>query len=120
MPLRQVLGVCLMLWLVWCAGLAGVAQTPSTAELIEERRSALEIFAAQISEAEEDELLVLREEVRALRIEADSAIAPLRTRLGELEADLERIGKEAPEGVSELPGIVERRARSVRWCARVI
>jgi len=110
MTLRKVLGIFFMLWLVLCSGMQGFAQTPSTTELIEERRIALEAFAAQISEAGEDELLALREEVRALRLAADSAAAPLRVRLGELEADLERIGKEAPEGVSELPAIVERRA----------
>jgi len=108
--LREVLGLLFVLLCVLGTQLPGFAQSAITAELIEERRGALEAFAAQITEAEEDELLILRENVRALRIEADSAAAPFRARLGELETDLEKIGAEAPEGVSELPSIVERRA----------
>lgn len=72
---------------------------------VEERRSELMSYAEQIADAGEDELLSLREQVRALRLTADTEAGPIRARIEEVQADLARIGEEAPEGVSELPSI---------------
>lgn len=109
-PIGGGLRVLILTLLVLCGQNLGFGQDQSTPELIEEHRNELIAISELIPEVGEDQLLDLREDVRAIRLAADTASGPLRARIGELETDLQKIGKEAPEGAIELPGVVELRA----------
>lgn len=79
-------------------------------ESVDEQLSALQQISREIETASEAELLDLREQVRAIRLDVDNAAAPLRTRSAELQADLDRLGAPPEDGSTELPEIAARRA----------
>ncbi len=99
--IRRTIGLFLLSF--WGVGVA-LAQT-DVAQKIEQHRDELQIAAEQMLEASEDELLELREEIRDIRLMSENETAPLRTRIAELEADLERLGPEPEGGIRQTPDI---------------
>jgi len=105
--LLQMLRIFTVTCFVGCLLAAGFAQENS----LEEHRTTLERVGGDISDANEDQLLVLREEVRGIRLAADSDVAPARARMVEVQTDLERIGPDPEDGITESPELISLRAR---------
>lgn len=102
---RRLVLVCMAaMFLAFGALAQQVDSAPVDAQL-----EALQQIAAQIPDASEEELLALREEVRAVRQEADTVAAPWRTRAAELRNDLDRLGPKPEDGTNEAPDIETRR-----------
>lgn len=98
----------LLVFLTLC-GAFSVAQDAQE-DVSADRREMLLEAAEEIASASEEELLVLREDIREVRLVAEGEAAPRRTRMAELEADLERIGPVPEDGVvEEVAGIEARR-----------
>lgn len=85
----------------------GFAQESPSETNSETHRAELQRLAGDINDAVEDNLLALREEVRAVRVAADAEAAPLRTRIAQIQADIQRLGPEpkAGEGIPEPPSV---------------
>ncbi len=79
--------------------LAGVPT--GVAQGSESHRETFERVSADIENANEAELLVLREEIRNLRLAIDEEVSPVRSRAAEIEEDLKRLGPVPEDGLTE-------------------
>lgn len=102
---RLVIACCLL----FCSVAVSAAQEPRAEPSVEVHRATLQRVAEEIFDANEETLLRLREEVRSIRLAADTEVVPLRARIVEVQADIQRIGPEITEGITEPPSIANLR-----------
>ncbi|MEL7452940.1 MAG: DUF3772 domain-containing protein [Pseudomonadota bacterium] len=88
---------------------AAFAQMPDAAG-VDARRQSLVEASDRLETASPDDLLSLREDVRAVRAAAETALAPVQALRTQISADIERLGP-APEetGIDPSPEIAARR-----------
>ena len=109
-PLRGLIALRFCFALLIVGGVfAGVPS--GLAQEAESHRETLERVGAAIDGADEAELLLLREEIRNLRLVIDEEISPIRSRADEIEADLDSLGPVPEDGITEAREIRDLRDR---------
>ncbi|MEM6898168.1 MAG: DUF3772 domain-containing protein [Pseudomonadota bacterium] len=103
----------LVILLFWSPLIQAQEIDPEILDGVETRRSVLEEAADQIEAGGDIDFLQLREELRAVRSEAQNASRPLRSRRDEIQADIDRLGPAPEDGQSETEDIASTRAMLV-------
>ena len=98
----------IVVWTLF-SGFNAYAQSLTVVEGVETRRAAIEAIASEIEINPNVDYLSLREELRAIRAEANIASRPLRNMRDDLQADLDRLGPPPSEGAGEAEDIQRTR-----------